>query len=406
MATQRPDLKFSVSASGLLPQEEMLETALKPRKLLIGIPAEDEKLDNRVPITPEGVELLTANGHEVLLQTGAGKGAQYSDTDYSERGGQITDSLKQVLQADIVLKISPLTLEQIAMLRGQQVVISSLHWCTQTADYFKQLLSKKITALAFEYIKDDYNNYPVTRATSSIAGTTSILVAADYLSTAQHGKGVLLGSIPGITPAEVIIIGSGEAVEFAARAAYGLGAIVKVFDNSINNLVNLQNNLGFRLQTSVYHPQVLERNLKSADVVIVANQSYENSPRFYITEDMVRSMKRGSVIVDMSLWTKSSVETSELRPLSDPVYLRHGVIHYTAPNLASLMARTASIAISNVFVPILLNAAEARGFQNHLKHDIGLRHGVYIFNGILTNRQVSLQFNLPSKDIDLLMAAF
>jgi alanine dehydrogenase len=267
-------------------------------------------------------------------------------------------------------------------------------------------MAKKVTAIAFENLKDESGCYPVVRSMNSISGTTSILIAAEYLSNEHGGKGVLMGGVTGVTPTEVVIVGAGTAAESAVRAAFGLGAFVKVFDNSVNSLVQMQNNLGMLLHTSVFHPQVLEKALKSADILIGARQSFDNGSRFYVTEDMVKGMKKGSVIVDISISHGGCIETSEYRTQQDPVYIKHGIIHYSIPNLPSRVARTSSIALSNVFLPIILETAESGGFIPQLKQDIGLRHGVYIFNGILTNQFIGNHLGISSSDIDLLMAAF
>jgi len=241
---------------------------------------------------------------------------------------------------------------------------------------------------------------------SEIAGTTSVLIAAEYLSNVHNGKGVLLGGVTGITPTEVIILGAGTAAEYAARAAIGLGAFIKVFDHSISKLKRLQLALSQTLFTSVFHKRVVEKHLKSADVVIGAMHLGDNGPQFLVTEEMVQKMKRGSVIIDLSIDQGGCIETSECRNYSDPSYIKHGVIHYCVPNIASRVARTASIALSNVFNPLLFSIADAGGVQKLLKEDLGFRHGVYIYNGILTNSSIGNYFGIPSKDIDLLMAAF
>lgn len=400
-------LRFAFGKEGLLPQEDMLEVSKKNKSLHIGIPREDQNFETRVALTPEAVELLVGQGHEIIIETNAGLEANYTDTDYSERGGIIVHDRKSVFQADIILKVSPLSLEEISWLKGQQTVFSSLLLINQTEEVIRNLLLKKITAIAFENIVDYENKcYPVVRSMSAISGTTSILIAGELLCNQHGGKGVLLGGITGITPTEVIIIGAGTAAEFAARAAIGLGAFVKVFDNSVHSLVNLQNNLGMRLHTSVFHPQVLEKAIRSADVVIGAKQTESQSPRFYVTEEMVKNMKKGSVIVDINISNEKCIETSEIRNLREPAYTKFGVIHYSIPNLPSRVARTSSIALSNVFLPLLLKISEKGDLPNYLKSDPGLRNGVYIYNGILTNQFIGNHFGIPSKDIDLLMAAF
>ncbi len=397
---------FTFPKSGLLPQEEMLEVERKSEKLIIGIPKESQKFESRIPLTPEAVEILVSNGHEVLIEDKAGEAANYNNTDYSEKGGMIVDTREEVFKADIILKISPPDLKESGMLRNNQVLISSLHLTRQTKEIIQSLMQKKVSAIAFEGIKDDNNSYPVTRSMSAIAGNTAVLIAAEYLSNIRGGKGVMLGGITGITPTEVLILGAGTAAEYAVRAAMGLGAYVKVVDHSVHRLIRLQSNLGVRLHTSVFHYRVIRKALKSADVVIGAVHHQKKQPRYYITEEMVKEMKSGSVIVDLSIDQGGCVETSECKSQVDPVFTKHGVIHYCVPNIPSRVARTASIAISNVFLPLLLDMGDSGGLNSMLREDKGLRHGVYMYNGILTNDLIGSLFDLPSKDIDLLMAAF
>ena len=400
------DSRFTFGKASLMPQEEMLEVSKSKKQLRIGIPRESQKNESRVALTPEAVDQLVNAGHEVIIETGAGTPANYSDTDYSELGGFIADNREEVYKSDIILKIAPMLMEEIDLLSERQVVISSLHLNNQTKGFVQTLIQKKTTAIAFENIKDEHNCYPVVRSMSTIAGNTSILIAAEYLSNFRGGKGVMLGGIPGITPAEVIILGAGTAAESAVRAALGLGAQVKVFDNSVHRLRRLQNNIGQRIYTSVFHRQVMERTLRSADVLIGAMYLIEQAPRYIVTEDMVKEMKKGAVIVDISIDQGGCIETSECRNQVDPVFTKHGVIHYCVPNLPSRVARTASIAISNVFAPLLRRMGEAGGIKQFLRDDAGVRNGVYIYNGILTNNYIGKHFDIPSKDIDLLMAAF
>jgi alanine dehydrogenase len=405
-AANSPDSRFSIPKGALIPQEEMLEVGKKQKKLIIGLPHEDQKLECRIALTPEAVEILVGNGHDVLIENNAGKASNYANTEYSEKGAQIIDKKADIFQSDIILKVSPPTLEELDLFKGQQILFSNLHLPSQSKEFIEKLISKKITAIAFEKIKDANNIYPVTRSMSAIAGNTSVLIAAEYLSNQRGGKGVMLGGISGITPTEVIILGAGTAAEYAVRAAMGLGASVKVFDQSVNRLTHLQNNLGIRLHTSVFHPRVLKKSLISADVLIGAIHMVEKGPRYYVTEDMVKAMKKGSVIVDMSIDQGGCVETSVCRTQVDPVYTKHGVVHYCVPNIPSRVARTASIAISNVFLPLLLEMGAAGGLTKKLKEDGGLRHGVYVYNGTLTNEYIGQIFGLPSRDINLFMAAF
>ena len=378
----------------------------KFKKLTIGIPREKQQIEQRVALTPEAVEVLVNNGHEVLIETKTGEAARYTDNDYSECGAFIIDTRKQVLNADIILKVSPLDIKDIEMLKGNQVILSSVHLARQTEEYIRGLMDKKCTVFALEQIRDEHGYYPVIQSMSAISGISAINIAAELLSNQNGGKGVLLGGIAGITPTEVVIIGADTIAEFAARAALGLGSIVKVFDNSPQRLEELQRNLGRHLYTSIFHPKVLRRTLKSADVVIGAINLWDTGPRYFVTEDMVKEMKKGSVIIDLSIDMGGCIETSEYRYMNDAIYTKHNVIHYSVPNLPSRVARTASIALSNILSPILVTVGSSGGFKPFLKANLGVRNSVYIYNGILTNEYLGNQFGIPSKNIDLLMAAF
>jgi alanine dehydrogenase len=407
MADQRPEPASNpLMYGGILPQEEMLAIGKKHKKLTIGIPREKQNIEQRVSLTPEAVEVLVANGHEVILESKAGDAARYADNDYSECGAFIVDNKKHVLNADVILKVSPLEPKEIEMLKSNQVILSSIHFGRQSEEYIRGLMDKKTTAIAIEQIKDEHGCFPIIQSMSSIAGISAINIAAELLSNQHGGKGILLGGISGITPTEVVIIGADTVAEFAARAAIGMGALVKIFDNSPHKLEELQRYLGQRCHTSIFHPKVLRRTLKSADVVIGALNLWDTGPRYFVTEDMVREMKKGSVIIDLSIDQGGCIETSEYRTLQDPVYTKYDVIHYSVPNLPSRSARTASIALSNIISPILVTIGNSGGFKPFLKANLGVRNSVYLYNGILTNEYLGNQFGIPSKNIDLLMAAF
>lgn len=395
------------SKGELLPQEEMLEITNKGKKLIIGIPKEVSPYENRVALAPHAVELLTQNGHTVIIEDKAGERAHFNNMVYSEVGGTITDNAKEVYESDIVLKVAPPTLKEIDYLHKDQTLISSLQIATQSKEYIEKLLSSKINSIAFEYLKDKkYNYYPVIRSMSEIAGSTSILIAAEYLSNVNEGKGEMLGGISGISPTEVVIIGAGTAGEFAARTALGLGALVKVYDCSVYKLSRLQNNLGSRIFTSILQPRVLQKALRTADVVIGAIHQTEEKSQFSVSEEIVKKMKPDSVIVDISIDHGGCFETSNVTSHDNSVYKMHNVIHYCVPNIPSRVARTASYALSNIFGQVLLNIANAGGVKQILKENDGVRHGMYIYKGILTNEHVGNKFNIPSRDINLLMAAF
>lgn len=394
------------SKSAFMPREELIEKAVGRRQISIGLPHDLQDGEKRVALTPEAVKILTDAGNEVFMERGAGEDAGFADVEYSDNGAVVTDSPDIVYGCDIIIKIAPFTHSEASRLKGGQTVISFMNAATMAEDTISMLMRRRVTALASENIKDSDGILPVVESMSEISGITSVLLASEYLSTTSGGKGIMLGGVTGVTPTEVIIIGANTAGEYAARAALGLGAIVRVFDTSVHRLRNFQNLLGQRLYTSTFHPQVLQKALKSADVLIGALSTDILMPWFYVTEDMVQGMKRGSVIIDLSIDTGGCVETAEPRAVKDPIYEKHGVIHYSAWNLPSRVPKTASIALSNVFRPLMQEIADAGGITPMLRFNNGLRNGVYIFNGILTNEALGQRFGILSKDLNLLLAAF
>ncbi|MCW3807896.1 alanine dehydrogenase [Plebeiibacterium marinum] len=398
--------KSGFPIAGILPREEMLEVKKTRKKLIIGIPKELSKFENRIALTPQGVELLVENGHTVLFETGAGEPANYSDSDFSERGASIVRSPREAFSAEIILKISPFTESEIDLLSPNQTVISLVQLYQQTRELIQKMMSKKVNALAFELIKDENGSFPVLRSMSEIEGTASIMIASEYLSKAHNGKGVLLGGITGISPAEVVILGAGTAGESAARVALGLGATVKVFDNSIKNLKDLQDNVGQRVFTSVLHPKALTKALISADAVIGNLRYLQSGLRYFVTEDQIKLMKPGSILIDLGIGQGGCFETSACTDFAHPVFRKHNVIHYCVPNVASHVSRTSTIALSDIFAHLLLKIADSGSIDTIVKEDVGFSHGVYIYKGILTNHYIGETFSLPSKDIGLLMAAF
>ncbi len=403
MITDPEILKKLIEQGSLMPKEEMLEIARKKGSLFIGIPKEIAFQERRVALVPEAVSLLTANGHRVLIETKAGEGASFSDNEYSEAGAEICYDRKEIFKCDIILKVAPPTDEEIELMSGNQTLISALQLSIQPKEVLQRLMSKKITAVAWDYIRDEDGVFPIVRSMSEIAGTTSILVAGELLSSFSSGKGIMLGGIAGVQPTEVVVIGAGTVGEFATRAALGLGASVKVFDNSLSRLRRLQNDLGTRVYTSVLQPKVLAKALKRADVVIGALRAPLGRTPCVVTEEMVEMMKTGSVMVDVSIDQGGCFATSRVMNHNDPTFVTHGVIHYCVPNIASRVARTASFALSNIFSPILLEMGDHGGCRELIRHDAGFRSGVYIFRGTLTSEVLGKVFGLKYKHIELLL---
>jgi alanine dehydrogenase len=391
----------------LIPQEESLEIGDNRKKLQISVAKESSNDESRVALAPHAVELLINNGHNVIIEKGAGEASNFKDIMYSEVGGLIVEDKRVIYQSDVIVKVAPLNSDEIELLKGHQVVISAVQIATQNPDYIKRLISKRVTALGFEYLTDDKGEImPVIQSMMEISGTTSILIAAEYLSNAKNGKGEMLGGISGISPTDIVILGAGTAGEFAVRTALGLGATVKVFDSSVNKLRVLQQKLGVRFFTSVMQPRVVAKALKTADVVIGAMPFEKSTARFVVSEDSVRQMKSNSVIVDLRVDNGGCFETSKITSFKNPTYKVHNVIHYCVPNIPSRVARTASYALSNILGNIIIDLGDAGGINQFVKQHSGIRSGIYIYNGVLTNESIGNRFNLPSQDINLLTVAF
>jgi len=259
--------------------------------------------------------------------------------------------------------------------------------------------------LAMEYIKDENGTFPVVRIMSEMAGMSSILTAAELLTNSKEGKGVLFGGISGVPSAKVVILGSGVVAEFATRAAMGLGADIRILDNNIYKLMRLKNRVGRQLHTSSLSPHQLEKELLTADVAIGAIHSNHGRTPIVVSEEIVSKMKPGSVIIDVSIDQGGCFATSEVTTHEKPTFTKHGVIHYCVPNIASRVARTASIAVSNILTPILLKAGQSGSIESLIHNDRGIRHGVYTYKGCLTNEYLGERFKIKSTDLNLLITS-
>lgn len=405
MEISKKTLQSLSQSAAFAPQEQMVKIKPDTSQLFIGIPKEITFQENRVPLAPKSVALLINLGHKIYIETGAGNMSNFQDNDYSESGATIVSSAEEVYQADIILKVAPPSLEEVALMKEKQIIFSALQLSVQPQELFQQFVKKKITAVAWDYIKDNQGIYPIVRAMGEIAGNTSILIAAEHLA-GPHGQRAMFGGMSGVSPTEVVIIGAGTVGEFATRAALGLGASVKIFDNSIYKLRRLQNDIGQRLFTSTIQPHALEKALRNADVAIGAIRATAGRAPCIVNEEMVNQMKFGSVIVDVSIDQGGCFETSEVTNHDQPVEIKYGVIHYGVPNIPSKVPRTASYALSNIFAPIFIDIADHAGLDNLIRRSLGVRHGVYVYKGNITNEYIAKSYNFIYKDLDLLLTAF
>lgn len=405
--TDHPKSGFKSLAkeSQLYPQEALAEVKKSKKSLFIGIPKEVMLQEKRVPLTPNSVKLLTDNGHDVWIEASTGIPSKFTDKEYSEAGAKIVYSHKEIFNAEIILKVEPPTLDEIDMMKSGKTLFSALQLGNLNRPYFDRLFQKRITSVGYELIEDKAGGMPVVRAMSEIAGSSVMLIAAEYLSNVHNGKGIILGGITGVSPTKVVILGAGTVSEFAARTALGLGVDIQIFDNHLYKLRRIKHLLGQQVSTSTFEPSALSKALKEADVVIGALRAEKGRIRFLVTEEQVSLMKPGSVIIDVSIDQGGCFETSEITTHQNPVYTKYGVIHYCVPNIASRVARTASTALSNIFTPILLELSESGGLEEMIFSQKWFMSGVYTYKGTLTNATISGKIGLKYTDLNLLMAA-
>lgn len=403
MKTDPEILKHLLEQGSLMPQEAMLEIAPKKGKLFIGIPKETIFQERRVALVPEAVSILVLHGHRVKIESKSGEMANFTDRDYSEAGAEICYDPKEIFECDIIFKVGPPSEEEIDMMKGNQTLVSALQISISAKAILQKLMQKKITAVAWDYIRDHKGVFPIVRAMSEIAGTTSVLIAGELLSCYKTGKGIMLGGITGVRPTEVVVIGAGTVGDFAVKAALGLGASVKVFDSSMSRLRRIQDNSATRIHTYIIQPKNLAKAIKEADVVIGALRAPLGRTPCVVTEEMVESMSAGSVLIDVSIDQGGCFETSKVTNHKNPTFVKHGVIHYCVPNIASRVSRTASSILSNIFSPILLEMGDRGGCSELIRKDKGFRSGVYIYKGVLTSEVLGKVFELKYKNIELLM---
>lgn len=394
-----------LAAVGLIPKELPASVRRRNHNLVVGLPREISSQEKRIVLTPESVGLLTNIGINVVVETGAGLHAKFTDQDFSDAGAKIAPSKKEVFESEIVLKIDPPTQEELGFMTTGSCLISALQLGRQNQEFINTLNKSKITAVAFEYLEDKVGGMPVVRAMSEIAGSTVMLIASEYLSSVNDGKGLIMGGVTGVPPTQVVIIGAGTVAEYAARTALGLGANIKVFDNHIYKLRRLKQLLGQQIYTSTIDNFSLNQALSEADVVIGALRAEKGWNKIVVSEEMVANMMHGSIIIDVAIDQGGCVETARMTSHDEPVYQVHDIIHYCVPNIASRVARTASYSLSNIFTPILLQMSDLGGAEEMIFNYKWFLRGVYTYRGSLTNAYLGRKFGISHKELQLLLAA-
>lgn len=401
----RSGLEELAKGRTLYPQESLLKVKENNKTLFIGLPKEIALQENRICLRPEAVAILVNNGHEIWVEAGAGNQCKFSDKEYSDAGAKIKYSAQEVFEADIILKVEPPTLEEIEYMKPGKTLVSALQLGNQSPEFIEALNKKKIIAIGFELIEDKVGGMPVVRAMSEIAGSTVMLIAAEYLSSVNDGRGVILGGITGVPPTKVIILGAGTVAEYAARAALGLGAKIEIYDNHIYKLRRIKHALGHQIYTSTIDNVAFGESLKTADVVIGAIRADKGRVKVIVTEEMISQMRDDSIIIDVSIDQGGCFESSRLTTHKKPIFRKHGIIHYCVPNIPARVARTATTAFSNIFTPILLQASDHGGIEEMIFSTKWFTKGVYAYKGSCTNIHIAQKFKIKYKDLGLLMAA-
>lgn len=364
----------------------------------IGIPKETANEERRVGLAPAGVDALIKAGHTVFVERNAGEGSRFTDNEYSSLGAHILQNQKEVFDSsEMVVKVSPFSEIEADLIMPNQILFSFLHLAVGKKKVVQQMLEKRATAIGYELIENK-KGLPVLHSMSEIAGPLSIQIAERYLETFSGGRGILLGGITGVAPAAVVILGAGVVGYTAARAALGRGAQVIVIDNDLMRLRKIDATFRKKITTVMANPYTISRGAAFADVLIgaVLNKG-EKSPHV-VKEEMVKKMKKGAVIVDVSIDQGGCIETSRPTTLSEPVFLKHNVIHYCIPNMPSQVSRTASYGLTNASLPFILNIAN-NGLANCLMGDEGLAKGICTYRGFCSNEAAANAFNLEYRRI-------
>lgn len=397
---------FDTEQLGIKTLEKSLLKSKSRKSLKIGLPKETSFDEQRLSLTPGGVSVLVANGHEVLIEKNAGMDARFSDQEYSEAGAEISYSAEELFsQSEMILKVAPPTEKELEWMQPNQILFSALHLGHATPSFMNALIDKGICGIGYEFIKSDDQEFPIVRMMHEITGSMAVQIAAHYLENGSNGQGIMLGGISGIPPATVAILGAGITGEYAARTALGYGAQVFVMDNNLAMLRRLENALDRRIITATANHQYLSTAIEFADVVIGAAMTEGERAPCWVTEPMVQSMKPGSVIVDTVIDQGGCISSSEPTTHSNPVFTKYDVIHYCVPNIPSNVARTATYALNNVIVPYLIEMGDTGGIEDCLWNNTALRNGTYTYKKHLTKKALAEQFEMPFRDIEVLIAS-
>lgn len=387
----------------LTPCEEKLVVEQAKRSFTIALPAEDDAEETRVPLTPQGVEVLVAQGHKVLIQRGLGLAARFSDESYAAVGAEIVDNEERLFAADLIIKVSPPTVEQTDMMGKGQTLVCLIGRNVRRREAFAPLAVKKVNIVAVDAMLDDDSPEPVLkRSLGEMEGMMAVTTAAHLLEQADGGKGVIIGGITGVPPTEVVIIGADTAALSAARTALALGSNVKIFDTSLARLQKIVLRMQTKVFASVLHPQALTKALRSADVLICARRREPDSA-FCVPDEYLSLIKHDAVVVDLDVASGGRTDGSRVATLARPVYRHKELFFHCVPDITALAPHTASIILSDIVSPLVTSLASAGGVEQAARADKPLASAVAMYRGTVTNKVLARRSGLEYFDLRLLL---
>ncbi len=369
----------------------------------VGVLNESSKIENRVGLNPSGISLLVEHGHTVYVQAGAGLKAGYSNEEYSDLGAEIVFTKEEVFgRSDVVLNISPLNDEECKLVKKDQILFGFHHLAVARKAVFEKLLKKNVTIIGYEIVQDEKGELTFIESLSEIAGQMCLAISGQYLQTSYGGQGVILGGVVTVPPATAVVVGSGVLARSAVKSLLGAGAHTIALGSYMDRLRELEEMTSGRLITLFASQYNLARMTKIADILIGAVLRPGEKAPIMITRDMVKSMKKGSLIIDLAIDQGGCVETSRLTTLEQPTYVDEGVIHYCVPNITSAVSRTSTKVLSNLVAPCLIEIGE-KGIDQTLKEKRPLARGVYVFRGNICRENIAERFGLEYKNIHSLL---
>jgi len=372
-------------------------------RMNIGVINESNKIENRAGLSPSGISSLVERGHNVYVQAGAGLKSGYTNEEYSSLGANIVFTKEEAFgRSDVVLNISPLDEEESKLVRKDQTLFGFHHLAVSRKKILEELLKKNVTMLGYEIIQKQDKELPFIECLSEIAGQMCLVISGHYLQTSQGGRGLVIGGVVSVPPATAVVVGSGVLARSAIKAMLGAGAHTIVLGTHMDRLRDLEEMTSGRLVTLIASQYNLARMVKIADILIGAVLRPGEKAPVMITRDMVGSMKKGSILIDLAIDQGGCSETSRLTTLEQPTYIDDGIIHYCVPNITSTVSRTSTKVLSNMVVPYLLQIGE-RGINNTLKENESLASGIYVYKGQLVRKGLADRFAMPFKELASLL---